>query len=47
MVKEERIFIIIEEEDEDGEGEVNSYRRCGKSQFVDFSEVVISEMDKS
>ena len=46
-VKEERIFTTTEEEDEDGEGEVNSYRRCGKSQFVDSSEVVISEMDKS
>ncbi|CAN6836701.1 unnamed protein product [Brassica oleracea var. botrytis] len=36
-VKEERIFTTAEEEDEDGEGEVNSYRRCGKSQFVKLS----------
>lgn len=49
-VKEERIFTTAEEEDEDGEGEVNSYRRCGKSQFVKLSvdsSEVMSEMDKS
>ncbi|CAH8350915.1 unnamed protein product [Eruca vesicaria subsp. sativa] len=49
-VNEERIFTAVEEDDEDGEGEVNSYRRCGISHFVklsvDSSEVV-SEMDKS
>ncbi|KAL1226303.1 hypothetical protein V5N11_017770 [Cardamine amara subsp. amara] len=39
-----------EEEDDEGEGEVNSYRRCGRSQrdnlAVD-SGAVVSEMDQS
>ncbi|KAF8089706.1 hypothetical protein N665_0498s0008 [Sinapis alba] len=51
---EERIFTSVEEEDEDdGEGEVNSYGRCGISQFVklsvDSTELVVisTEMDES
>ncbi|KAJ4904408.1 hypothetical protein Rs2_18359 [Raphanus sativus] len=50
-VNEERIFTAVaEEDDEDGEGEVNSYIRCGMSQLVKLSvdsTQVVSEMDKS
>lgn len=49
-VTEERVLAAGEEEDEDGEGEVNSYIRCGRSQRENLavdSGAVVSEMDKS
>ena len=50
-VKEERIFTTTEEEDEDGEGEVNSYiiryMRSQRENLTVDSSAVVSEMDKS
>ncbi|ESQ39443.1 hypothetical protein EUTSA_v10001672mg [Eutrema salsugineum] len=49
---QERVLAAGEEEDDDGEGEVNSYRRCGRIQRENLAvdsdaDAAVSEMDKS
>ncbi|KAL0739846.1 hypothetical protein Bca4012_081359 [Brassica carinata] len=46
-VNKEIIFTAVEEDDEDGEGVVNSYRKCGFVNVSVDSIEVVSEMDKS